>query len=213
MPLGIVGNAGLGSSGKWRKGGNSGSFGISNSGSSGSSGFGNSGSGGNLGNSGLGSSGNVTSRSCRASTRIVWLFISDKLLITKSGKNRKINNGKLWLAMVVDMAMALREESPRLLAITGWIFIDVGGGEGWVGRKICALVVQLLTYDVGLHWYNISAFKYPLEIWWNLIHIGLTSSSSSPGASSNQIQCIVHVTLLLHDLDLEYLDSPARLVR
>lgn len=208
MPLGIVGNAGLGSSGKRRKGGNSGSFGISNSGSSGSSGFGNSGSGGNLGISGLG-----TSRSCWASTRIVWLFISDKLLITKSGKNRKINNGKLWLAMVVDMAMALREESPRLLAITGWIFIDVGGGEGWVGRKICALVVQLLTYDVGLHWYNISAFKYPLEIWWNLIHLGLTSSSSSPGASSNQIQCIVHVTLLLHDLDLEYLDSPARLVR
>uniref|UniRef100_A0A2K1ZSU5 Uncharacterized protein n=1 Tax=Populus trichocarpa TaxID=3694 RepID=A0A2K1ZSU5_POPTR len=94
MSLGIVGSVGLVRSVKWGKGGNSGSFGISNFGSSG---IGNSGSLGNSGlgssgNSGFGSSGNVTSKSWRASTRIVWLIINDMLMITISGE---MKSGKI----------------------------------------------------------------------------------------------------------------------
>ena len=103
MSLGIVlGSVGLVRSGKWGKGGNSGSFGISNfgssgignSGSSGSSGFGSSGNSGlgSSGSSGFGSSGNVTSKSWRASTRIVWLISNDMLMITISGE---MKSGKI----------------------------------------------------------------------------------------------------------------------
>ncbi|KAJ6959384.1 hypothetical protein NC653_037651 [Populus alba x Populus x berolinensis] len=85
-------------------------------------GFGNSGSGGNLGNSGMGSSGNVTSRSCRASTRIVWLFISDKLLITKgfgnSGSGGNLGNSGMGSSGNVTSRSC--RASPRIV----WLFIS-----------------------------------------------------------------------------------------